>query len=160
MRSLLGFIIVATVLLACDDARVYERNADFDSREWLVNDKPEFEFEIPDTIQRYDLYGNLRNSLSYPYARIFITWYLRDSSDVLMEKKLVSKLLFDERTGEPLGKSGLGDLYDHRIPLKTNYRFRKAGKYKVSFEQFMRTDTLSGILAVGLRVARTPPPDH
>ena len=160
MRSLLGFTIVATMLLACDDGRIYERNADFDSREWLLNEQPEFEFEITDTLQPFDLYCNLRNSLSYPYARIFITWYLKDSSDILMEKKMVSKLLFDEKTGEPLGSSGLGDLYDHSIPLKTNYRCPNAGKYKVSFEQFMRTDTLAGVLAVGLRVTKSPTADR
>jgi gliding motility-associated lipoprotein GldH len=157
MRLLLGFTIVATLLLACDDERVYEKNVDFDSREWLLNDKPEFEFEVGDTLQPYNLYCNLRNSLSYPYARIFITWYLSDSSNVLLEKKLVSKLLFNDKTGEPLGNSGLGDLYDHSIPLKMNYRFRKSGKYKVAFEQFMRTDTLGGILAVGLRVEKSAP---
>ena len=63
-------------------------------------------------------------------------------------------MLFDDKTGEPLGESGLGDIYQHRIPVKMNHRFDYAGKYKVSFEQFMRTDTLSGILGVGLRVER------
>ena len=81
-----------------------------------------------------------------------MTYSLHDSTGAELEKKLVSKLLFDDKTGEPHGNSGLGDLYDHRLPLILNYQFEKSGKYRVKFEQFMRTDTLSGVLAVGLRV--------
>lgn len=154
MRSFLGLAFIAVILLSCDEDRLYEKNFDFPSRGWLVTERPEFEFQIDDTLQAYNLYCNLRNSLTYPYARIFITYYLKDSADAVLEKKLVSNLLFNDKTGEPFGNSGLGDIYDHSIPLKQNYRFPKSGKYKVAFEQFMRTDTLSGVLAVGLRVEK------
>lgn len=154
MRSFFGFTIIISLLFSCDDERVYEKNIDFDSRYWLVSENPEFEFEISDTLQPYNLYCNVRNSIAYPYARIFLTYYLQDSSGLLIEKKLVAQLLFDDKTGKPQGNSGLGDIYDHRIPLKMDYRFEYPGKYKVKFEQFMRTDTLSGILAVGLRVEK------
>lgn len=157
MRSFFGFAVIVLFLLACNDNRVYEKNVDFDSRDWIVNDKPEFEFEIQDTLQTYNLYCNVRNSLEYPFARIFITYYLQDSAGAVLDKKLVRQLLFDDKTGEPQGDSGLGDIYDHRISLKANHRFPYAGKYKVAFEQFMRTDTLSGILAVGLRVETNRP---
>ena len=154
MRSFFGFTIITLFFLSCDDERVYEKNMDFNSREWLISEKPEFEIEIPDTLQSYNLYCNLRNSLDYPFARIFITYYLKDSSGAVLEKKMIRQLLFDDKTGAPHGESGLGDIYDHRIPLKMHHRFPNSGKYKISFEQFMRTDTLAGILAVGLRVER------
>ena len=154
MRSFFGFTVIIVLFLSCDDGRVYEKNIDFNSRNWLVSEKPEFEFEILDTLEAYNLYCNVRNSLDYPYARLFVTYYLQDSSGVLVEKKLVRRLLFDDKTGEPQGESGLGDLYDHQIPMRMNYRFPHSGKYKISFEQFMRTDTLSGILAVGLRLEK------
>ena len=156
MRSIFGFAIITVFLLSCDDERLYEKNTDFNSRFWFVNEKPEFEFEIPDSLQTYNLYCNVRNSLDYPYARIFLTYHLQDSSGTLLEKKLVSHMLFDEKTGEPFGESGLGDLYDHRILLKENQHFPYSGKFRIAFEQYMRTDTLAGILAVGLRVERAP----
>lgn len=152
MRSFFGFTAIIVILFSCDEGRVYERNADFNSRQWLVNEKPAFEFEISDTLQTYNLFCNIRNSLDYPFARIFVRYYLQDSSGNVLEKDLVRQLLFDEKTGKPHGESGLGDLYDHRIPLKSNHRFPYAGKYKIEFEQFMRRDTLAGVLAVGVRV--------
>lgn len=154
MRSFLGFTIIAISLLSCDDERVYERNIDFNSRYWLIGEKPELEFDINDTLQPYNLYANVRNSLDYPFARIFLTFYLQDSTGVLMQKGLVSGFLFDEKTGEPFGNSGLGDIYHHRILLKENFTFPYSGKYRMAFEHFMRTDTLQGVLAVGLRVEK------
>lgn len=156
MRSFFGCVLM-TFLCCCDDQRIYEKNTDFNQRYWAVEERPEFEFEITDSLGTYNLYCNVRNSLEFPYANIYLTYYLTDSAGVLLEKDLVRQLLFDEKTGKPEGESGLGDIYDHRIPLKTNHRFANSGKYKVAFEHYMRTDTLTGILAVGLRVERSAP---
>ena len=73
MRSFLGFTLIILLAFSCDDERIYENNADFNSRYWPVSEKPEFEFEIADSVQMYNLFCNVRNSLDYPYARIFIT---------------------------------------------------------------------------------------
>ena len=159
MRLFPGFAIIILTLFSCDEHRVYEMNSDFHSRYWPAAERPVFEFDITDTLSTYNLYANVRNSLDYPFANIFLTFYLHDSTGRQMEKDLVRQLLFDEKTGEPVGESGLGDIYDHRIALRTNHRFSYAGKYKVAFEHYMRTDTLSGILAIGLRVEKSPNPN-
>jgi gliding motility-associated lipoprotein GldH len=155
MRSFVGFAIVALTFLACDDQRVYERNTDFNARHWLMTDQPELEFEISDTLQSFNLYFNVRNSLDYPFARLFVKYQLHDSTGAVLQKDLISGFLFDEKTGEPFGESGLGDIYHHRIPIKQGYQFPYAGKYRIVFEQYMRKDTLEGVLAVGLRVEKT-----
>lgn len=154
MRSLLALAFVTLLLSSCDDERVFEKNADFHTRFWDVGDRPAFDFSITDSLQRYNLYCNVRNSLDYPYARIFITWTLRDSTGAVLERNLMQHMLFDEKTGEPFGGSGLGDIYDHRIPLKSNYAFPHTGQFTLSLEQYMRTDTLAGVLAVGVRLER------
>jgi gliding motility-associated lipoprotein GldH len=154
MRILIIFFVLAVLFSACDDGRVYENNYDFENRYWLAQDQPSFEFEIKDTTAKYNLYCNVRNTVSFPYSRLFIKYYLEDSLSGPSEKRLIEKFLFDKSTGKPQGSSGLGDIYDQRIPLLQNHRFVRSGKYKVKFEQFMRTDTLLGILAVGLRVEK------
>lgn len=123
----------------------------------MVQEEPVFEFNIPDSAQTYSLYYNVRNSLDYPYARIFVTYALYDSTGKELSKKLVYHDLFDEKSGRPFGESGLGDLYDHRFPLLTKYHFPNRGKYAVKLTQFMRKDTLQGVLAVGVRVEREVP---
>lgn len=151
-----GLVLLAaliTVLSACDKKRVYERNVDFEKRYWLVTEQPAFEFSIDDTTIPYNLYCDIRNEVAYPKTNLYLTYYLSDST-TLLQKKLVSSLLFDEKTGQPFGTSGLGDVYDHKVPLLANYKFKHPGKYTVKLEQFMRLDTLRGVLAVGIRVEK------
>lgn len=155
MRAFYALFIVGTLLSACDDNRVYEQITDFDNRQWISTEKPQFEFFIDNIDQPYNLYSDIRNSVSYPYSRFFFTYYLQDSTGSDIEKKMITEFLFDSKTGKPFGKSGIGDLYDHRFLLLKNYQFQRQGKYRVVFEQFMRMDTLPGILSVGLRVERS-----
>jgi gliding motility-associated lipoprotein GldH len=139
---------------------IYEQNQDFENRYWLTEDQPEFEFFIDNAALRYNLYCDVRNEVSYPKSNIYLTYYLTDSAGVLLQKKLISDFLFDGKTGEPFGNSGLGDIYDHQLPLLKNYTFKHPGHYKIKFEQFMRMDTLPGILAVGVRVEKAPLPEQ
>ncbi len=149
----LSFVLLALGLLSsCDDRRVYEQYADFEEDYWNVREQPEFEFEITDTVQRYNIYCNLRNAESYPFSDFRFTYTLTDSLGAVLEKKLVTEYLFDKKSGKPFGSSGLGDIYDHRFLLLKDYTFTRSGSYTLRFEQFMRADTLMGILAVGVRV--------
>ena len=150
MRIIALFTIIL-LLNGCDTARIYEKNVDLAERQWQVSEKPTFEFSINDQ-QPYNLYCNLRNSVDYPYSRIFITYTLKDAAGTELKKELINAFLFDEKTGKPLGSSGLGDIYDQQLLLLKDYTFKSTGTYTLQFEQFMRTDSLQGILAVGARV--------
>jgi gliding motility-associated lipoprotein GldH len=154
MRLFYMLLFSAVVMTSCDDERVYEKNEDFHDRFWKQSDKPEFEFEVGDVNAAYNVYLNIRNSVDYPYSRIFINYSLQDSTGKALDKQLLNAMLFDPKTGSPEGTSGLGDIYDHQIPVKKNHRFGYRGKYKISFEQFMRMDTLEGVLAIGVRIEK------
>lgn len=153
------FLIVGALILtvSCDPGRVYDKNEDFSNRYWAVDEKPQFEFEIENADISYDLYANVRNEVSYANANIYFTYYLSDTTGKLLEKKLVSEFLFDRKTGKPFGNSVLGDIYDHRIPVLKKYVFKNPGRYIMRYEHFMRTDSLPGILSVGLRVVKSNP---
>lgn len=155
MRIAVVALTLLAVVLSCDSERLYEKNFDFDSRFWLISEQPYFEFVISDSIQAYNLYCNIRNSVSYPYSRLYVNAYLQDSAGRVLQKKMTEVFLFDPKTGKPFGESGIGDIYDHRIPVLNNYTFPYRGKFKMKFEQHMRLDSLQGILAVGLRVEKS-----
>ena len=137
MRILLLAFCTAIILVACDENRIYEKNTDFKQRFWAANDTVEFEFEIADNNVNYNLYSDIRNSVSYPWSRIFVTYTLEDSTHNVLAKKLVGAYLFDVKTGEPFGDSGLGDIYDHRFPLLEKRAFTP-GKYFLKLQQEMR----------------------
>jgi len=153
MRKLIMFCACMLTLSACDESRLYEKNEDFKSRYWLASHQPTFEFNIHDT-RVYNLYFTIRNESDYPNSNIYFTYYLTDSLGNTLEKKLTNQFLFDKKTGRPFGSTGLGYVYEHRFPVLENYTFKNPGTYAVRFEQFMRTDTLRGVLSVGLRVEK------
>lgn len=145
---------VALLMVACGDPDLLlEQNTDFNDRNWKITDTLRFEFQIKDIAPAYSIDYMVRNSLEYPYARLFVAYQLKDSTGLLVSEKLVANYLFHEKTGEPFGSSALGDVYDHRFSLLDNYRFTRNGRYHLQLVQQMRMDTLPGIMAVGARVA-------
>lgn len=157
MKNCFWLIAIVLTVAACDDSRVYEKNHDFENRQWIVDTKPSFEFVIEDTTATYNLYCNIRNSVGYPFSRIFIQYSLNDSIKSVDKSALLGHTLFDPKTGEPSGTSGLGDIYDHQVPIVKGQRFSRSGTYEVTLQQNMRRDTLEGILAVGIRVEKVSP---
>src|SRR5690349_10453316 len=143
MRVFCLLLVLGFTLTNCGgDSRVYEQYHDFENRYWLVQEKPEFEFTINDASLTYNVYADVRNSVSYPWSRFFMNYSLQDSIGTDLQKNLVQEYLFDAKTGKPFGKSGLGDIYDHELLLLKGHQFTHTGKYKMKFEQLMRMDTL------------------
>jgi len=154
MRIYFSIAAILILLISCDSKRVFEDNVEFRDRNWKIAEPVQFEFQIADSSKKYNLFMNLRNSLDYPYARIFVNYDLLKQDSTELNKKMVAEYLFDQKTGKPFGKSGIGDIYDHQFPILKNYSFKQVGVYKIRLNQFMRMDTIPGILAVGLRVER------
>ena len=153
MKGLLfySFIVTGLLFFACDSKRVFDGKKDFTEGYWVFNNPAEFEFEIDDIDNTYNLIFNIRNTSKYQYQNIYLQYYLEDSTGRLVSKELKNIQLFNSITGVPLGK-GLGDIFDVERTFLENYSFTDPGKYQLRIDQFMRQDSLPEILAVGLRV--------
>lgn len=150
-------ILLICMLYSCDPVRLYEQNINLEERYWRADDPMAFDFLIENTETPYSIYYNVRNSLDYPYSRIFIQYTLTDSTGKAIDKQLNAQYLFDQKTGKPMGQSGIGDVFDHQFMLIEKQKFSYPGKYKLLIEQFNRQDTLRGVLAIGARVEKISP---
>lgn len=139
------------LLIACDSSRVYEDYEEMDDAFWHMDSVQNFTFEITDPQLDYNLLATFRNSSAYPFYNIYFQYTLTDSLDSLVVQQLKEADLFDSKSGQPKG-SGLGDMFDHSVPVLENYRFPSAGIYTIKLQQQMRLDTLPFILSVGARV--------
>ena len=157
MRIFLSIVAISILSSGCDSRRVFENNIEFRDRSWKIAEPAQFEFQIADTTGRYNLLMNIRNSIDYPYARIFVNYDLRGNDSLTLSKKMIAEYLFDQKTGRPFGSTGIGDIYDHQFLLLKDYSFARPGVYKIKLSQFMRMDTIPGILAVGVRVEKAEP---
>ena len=155
MRKILHFpvvLFVFSILISCSESVVIEEYKDIPNGIWHVDSLASFEFEIEDTLTWYDINYNVRYAADYAYFNLYVTYYIEDSIGSIVESELQNLVLFDKKTGEPLGQ-GLGDLYDREIPIFQKYRFKKSGKHFFKVKQFMRIEELPGILAFGVRIA-------
>ena len=154
MRIYFSIAVISILLYGCDSRRIFEDNVEFRERNWKITEPVQFDFQIDNPSKKYNLLVNVRNSLDYPYARIFVNYDLLKGDSASLSKKMIAEYLFDQKTGKPFGTTGIGDIYDHQFLILKNYSFEKAGTYKIKLNQFMRMDTIPGILAVGIRVEK------
>lgn len=148
----LTYLLIACCLASCGAPSIFEGKMDFDKNGWSINAPAKFEFDITNIDQAYDLYLHVRVSEEYPYRNLYVKYYLEDSTGNVLDSELNNILLFDSKTGEPLG-GGLGSIYDIQKKFIQDYHFNTPGHYQFRVEQFMRQDALPGIHAVGIKVS-------
>ncbi len=140
------------MMVSCNKNIVYSEYRKFKDYEWFAKDKAVFEVEIKDTQSLNNISLMIRHADSYPFNNIFLfvtTKYpdgkvLTDTMEVVLANK----------KGEWQG-SGVGDIFDFKVPVKKNVRFAQAGKYEFSFEQGMRTDPLPLIMDFGIEIEKS-----
>jgi gliding motility-associated lipoprotein GldH len=150
--KLVAFFLFVLLLTGCQRNRIFSEYKTFQDEEWQAKDKAVFEMEITDTKNLNNVYLKVRHGDTYPYRNLFLfvnTIYpdgkeIRDTMEVVLSNQ----------KGEWLG-SGVGDIFDYKVPIKRNVRFALAGKYKFIFEQAMRVDPLPMIMDFGFEVERS-----
>ena len=150
-----GFLLIFLLLtFSCDRKLVYEEKVDFDNRTWVRQQAVNFDFQIQDTIPKYNIHYTIRYTNKYPYQNLYLQYYLEDSAGNVLNKELNNIILFNPVTGIPTG-DGLGDILTVQKKFIGDYQFPAPGFYGLSIEQFMRLDTLPEILTIGIRVEKT-----
>lgn len=145
----LGVFIV--LFNACDSTRLYEENKAIEKNLWYANKPLQFQAQVPDSVQGYNVYINIRNASHYPFSNIFL--FLNTTfPDGQIDRDTVEIMLASPE-GKWLG-DGLGDIWDNRVLFKRNVRFPMKGEYRFEFIQAMRLDPLPGIMDAGIRIER------
>lgn len=149
LRACLFFLL--TGLCSCSSEYLYQSQQPIPAEQWMYQDSVRFQFQVPDTITRYDFYLDMEYDAAYPFQNL----YLRLSTDYPNGRRLSKVRSFDlfDAHGEVLGKSTSGH-YRLRTPLQENAYFNAEGQYTVTVAQYTRLDSLPGIRAIGLAVAR------
>lgn len=142
-------LILVFAIISCDSSRIYEENVDFYDKMWLADSTQHFSFSLSKT-QPVNIYFNVRNTNTYPYHNLYIKYSLTDSTGQEIKSELINKNLFHEKTGKPFG-SGIGDIFSHQFLLIEGLELDSM-QYRIKLTQFMRQDTLEGVVSAGVRV--------
>lgn len=143
--------IIGSVCFSCNQNKIFDDYSEIPSGVWSQDSLVNFNFNVPKNSVDYSINYNIRYAISYPYYNLYISYYLEDSVGNIISTELQEIILFDKKTGEPIG-DGLGDLYDLKVESFKKVSFPYSGEYKFKVKQFMRTNDLSGIMSFGLMV--------
>ena len=151
-----GLIILLAFLSACDSAKVFEENKAFESHIWSVENHPIFQVEITDTLSEMNIIINIRHSARYPFSNLWL--FVNTTNPEGVQIKDTIECVLAAKDGRWLG-SGLGDIWDVQIPLKTQ-TFSSSGNYVFEIEQAMRygnkgrIEQLPEIMNIGFRIEK------
>ena len=152
MRISLLFAFILINLLSCDSNRLHEEHKDIQSY-WLADSLAGFNFKIADESLDYNVFFSVRNGVEFPHSNLYFKYFLKDSLGKTLESELVNFQLFNAKSGYPLG-DGIGDIFEHQYEVLTKYQFDYSGQYELSFQQYMRYDSLPEIYSVGYMVEK------
>lgn len=144
----LGLLFI--VLAACNKGAMYQKYIAIPDKVWDTKNPVTFKVNVPDTINYYNIFVNIRNGDSYIYSNLYL--FIDIASPMhITERDTMECILADPNTGKWLGQ-GLGDIWDNKILFKRNVRFPRVGEYDFTYTQAMRTDKLPMIIDAGLVV--------
>lgn len=139
------------LLCACKTTTIYQNTTTLADCTWPADSLLNFSFHIQDTAQPYDIYLVVKNTQDYPYQNLYITYHLEDTTKKLLNTALENYTLFEAKTGEPRG-SGWGKVRTHELIILQEHHFLAPGLYTLKLAQFMRTEALPGLYAVGIKI--------
>lgn len=154
----IAIVFVVLSIISCDSKREYDSFVSIDNNSWEKENEVSFLFEITDTINKKDLFLNIRNNQKYNYSNLFLITTLNFPNG----RKIVDTLEYEmtDNSGCFLG-NGLTGIKENKLFYKENVVFPTSGEYSVSISQAMRKSgevngikSLEGITDVGFRIEK------
>ncbi|MCQ2344917.1 MAG: gliding motility lipoprotein GldH [Paludibacteraceae bacterium] len=149
MKHLVLFLILISILASCGRGVIYEESQSVDRNGWRIDSVKRFEFEVQDTTQFYNISILVRNTGDYEYQNL---WFFIESvrPDMVYSSDTAQLFLADD-FGRWIG-SGIGSIYSALYEYKDSVKFGQKGKYLLNIRHGMRTDSLTGITDIGVKI--------
>lgn len=151
-RNLVNTGIVCLLLggaVSCGRTDVYNEFNTLPKNGWFKRDVQRFTPEVPDTVNRYDVYLSLRHNGDYTYRNLWLFVSYNDEGGVL-KTDTVNCELADE-FGRWSG-GGWGSYYQQEVLLNDDFCFSGEKEHVFTVQQAMRDDRIRGISDVGIRI--------
>jgi gliding motility-associated lipoprotein GldH len=148
ISTLLLLLFIAIVSVSCGKKPVYNEFRMIPAEGWQVDSRCDFEVDMNDTTQLFNLYVDVRHSGNYPYQNLWL-FVERMSPDSTVVKDTIACDLADYK-GKWLGV-GSGSIYLLTVPY-LQQKVEIQGKYIFKIVHGMRDEVLHGVHAIGLRI--------
>ncbi len=149
---------VLLVVTSCDSTRIYDEYISLSNSSWSKENTVKFSFSVKDSLNKKNLFINLRNNKDYQYSNLFLITEMNFPDGQVV----IDTLEYDmaDVTGKFLGK-GFSDIKQNKLFYKENIKFPIKGEYTFKVRQAMRKNAeikgieeLKGITQVGFRIEK------
>ena len=141
IKNSIVLLLLSVVLFSCGEQPFYEKVVAFDDREWKLDVKPEFSFEVKDVEKEYDFTLSLRTSTDYKYSNLWV--FMK----TITPDGTVAREPFEIVITNPDG-SWVGEKTGSVVTTPLYFRSRKlpkAGKYAFIIEQGITQSTVDEV---------------
>lgn len=150
--KMLLMMLCVVIFSSCNKNVVYSKYQTFQDNQWFAKDKAVFDLEIEDTQTLNNISLMVRHADTYPYNNLFLFVTTKYPDGKVLTDTM--EVILANNKGEWMG-SGVGDIFDFKVPIKRNVRFPLGGKYQFVFEQAMRVDPLPMIMDFGFEIEKS-----
>ncbi|MCG2460915.1 gliding motility lipoprotein GldH [Flavobacteriaceae bacterium F89] len=152
-------LFICSLMFSCSNNIVRSDYKATEGGQWGKDNVIKFTFSGMDTIQKNNIFINVRNDASYPYSNLFLIAELTFPSGETVKDTLEYEMALPD--GQWLGK-GNGSLKESKLWYKENIVFPTSGVYTLQLSQAMRkngnidgVEHLEGITDVGYQIEKT-----
>jgi gliding motility-associated lipoprotein GldH len=131
---------------------VFEKDVTIPKQQWQSGFQPQITFTVTDTAASYNVYLVVRHTDAYDYNNIWIKATVQQPNDPVAHSQRFNLALATNEKGW-MG-SAMDDIYEHRVLVQPQTKFKKPGDYHFTLEQIMREDPLLHVMNVGVRVEK------
>ena len=147
--ALLPLLLV--MLQGCDKHVYFTDERDVDETGWNMADAAVFDVDVDDTLQVFDFYIDVRNSVHFPKANVFFFINTTFPDGSVAYDTLECPLADVE--GHWYGRR-TGRYVDSRYVFRRHVIFPRTGLYRFEILHGMRDTNVVGMKSVGLRIER------
>lgn len=147
-----GFLMLTCLLGSCAGDVVFEKYFELPSAKWDYDQAINFEVDVKDVKQTYDLYVNVRHTNDYAYSNLWMMLYSAPQEGEGTQQRMELKLAMPN--GAWLGK-GFGSTVTHEIKVRSNIRFENPGVQLFTLQHDMRINPVPALSHVGIRLERS-----
>ncbi len=159
LRNILLIFGVTLTMVSCYDKVLFDEYRSMEDEQWHKDSIINFTFNNLDTINKNNIYINLRNNKDYEFSNLFLIVGIRFPNNY----QIVDTLEYEMTSlnGNFLG-TGITDIKENKLEYKTNVAFPFKGDYRIRVQHAMRKSRkvdglifLNGITDVGLQIEKT-----
>jgi gliding motility-associated lipoprotein GldH len=129
-------------LISCRKDIIASETWKLAGHQWITGDNKTMVIHAPDTTQAYAMDIRIDHGVSYPYQNLYIRLLTTFPSGKKVES--VTSLELADPGGSWSGDCG-SKFCSVTLPLQKGFTFPEIGKYQLTIEPYMRTDTIEGI---------------